>query len=163
METFFDLLLLLIPLALLAFAFRPVRRTTNSLRFSPFAPAAPMMCLTLVVIGMQVQEWAQWRYGLPLMLFFAWGAYAGVMFGYVYDGTTFSWFNGLWRRSVSASSIRLMVWRRGKNRIGKVRFECEDGNMNMRTDFPEAVTIVRQMAQDHGIETRTETLSRWSI
>jgi hypothetical protein len=163
MELILDHLLWLIPAALLAFALRPFRRCATSVRFSPFAPVSPLMCLLLVLTGMEVQDWFQWRSGVPLLVFFGWATYASVMFGYFYNGTRFSWFNGLWRCSVSASSIRAIVWRRDKNRIAKVRFECHHGNINMRSDLKDAVTILKQMAKDHAIETKAERLPRWSI
>jgi hypothetical protein len=155
--------LLLAFIALLAFAFRPIRFTATSVRFSLHAPVAPLMLLLLILFDMEVQRWSQWRAGVALILFFGYGAYAAAMFGYVYDGTRFSWFNGLWRRSVDASSIRTIVWRRDNKRIGKVRFECGDRSVRMRTEFEYIVIILKKMAEDHGIASRTEKLPPWSV
>jgi hypothetical protein len=160
-----DILLMLIIPVLMWVAFQPFKRSANLLRFNPLAPLPPLMFMLLyvMIMGMDAHVTVNWLVDVPIVLFSGWAGYFLLMFRYSYDGAHFTWFNGLWRRSIEAKSIQSIVWRRDKNRVAKVRFEYDGGTANMRTDLKDSVHILKRMAEEHHIDTRTERLPWWSI
>ncbi|CAG0942842.1 hypothetical protein ANRL1_01093 [Anaerolineae bacterium] len=156
-------MLVLIAVSLLGFVMDPVRFDGRKLRLNRIAPLAPALIVLLVTAGMQAQGWRQWQAGSSMIAFFGWGAYAALMFGYEYDGTRYSWFNGLWRRSVSASEIRRITFLNAKKRTGKVLFECEGRRVRARLEFSTVWDLVVKMAQDHAIEHHSRRLPWWSV
>jgi hypothetical protein len=149
--------------SLLAFVMDPLRVDGNRIRFNRIAPVPPLIFTFLVTVGMVTQDWVQWEAGVPMIVFFGWGAYAGLMFGYEYDGMRYCWFNGLWRRSVAASEIQKIVFLRDSKRTAKIRFECERRILHTRSDFSIVHTLVLQMAEEHGIEHHSHKLPWWSV
>jgi hypothetical protein len=144
-------------------AFNPFKRTADSFRVNPLGAVPTLLLLFVVLYGMQLQGWRQWQAGVLLTVGFGWFSYFFLMCRYSYDGQSYRWFNGLWRRSVQAGSVRRIIWRRDKRRIAKVRFECDDRTLNTRTDMPDVVRLLKQMAEDYHIETKTEHLPWWSV